>query len=184
MSSSTTRRGGLERSALHRRDTARSHICWRKCSSRRPAIDIVHVPYKGPAPAITDLLAGQVQVYFETAPLILPQAEAGKLRVIAVAGTSRLSGLKDVPTMIESGFPHLTGGFWAGILAPAGTPRPVVELLNASINDAMRSPDAQLGLAKLGGEAKLGSPEDFAAFIAKETEKWSAVIATAGLKIE
>jgi tripartite-type tricarboxylate transporter receptor subunit TctC len=148
------------------------------------AIDIVHVPYKGPGLAVTDLLAGQVQIYFETAPVILPLAEAGKLRILAVAGASRMAQLANVPTTIESGFPTVTGGFWSGILAPAGTPSVIVGQLNAAINEIMRSQEAQLGLLKLGGEAKLGSPQDFATFIAAERQKWSSIITAAGVKIE
>ena len=94
-------------------------------------IDIVHVPYKSPAAALTDLLAGQVQIYFETAPLILPQAQAGKLRVLAIAGKSRLDHLPDVPTTREAGLPHLLGGFWSGLVAPAGTPSDIVETINS-----------------------------------------------------
>jgi tripartite-type tricarboxylate transporter receptor subunit TctC len=147
------------------------------------AIDIVHVPYKGPGQALTDLLAGQVQVYFETAPVILPHVEAGKLKVIAVAGSSRLAQLPDVPTTIEEGYPNLIGGFWAGILAPARTPSAVIDQLNIAINDVMRSEEAKLAMVKLGAESRPGSPQDFAAFIAAERQKWSAVIASAGLKI-
>lgn len=147
-------------------------------------LDIVHVPYKGPAQAVTDLLAGQVQIYFESAPLILSHAVAGKLRVIAVAGQARIRQLPDVPTTIESGFPKLVGGYWAGVLAPSGTPRGIVDRLNVAINEAMQSPDVQVTLAKLGAEAMLGSPGEFALFIAAETQKWSAVIKAAGIKID
>jgi phenylpyruvate tautomerase PptA (4-oxalocrotonate tautomerase family) len=144
-------------------------------------IDVVHVPYKGPAAAITDLLAGQMQICFETGPVILPHAEAGKLKVIAVANDSRFAQLPAVPTTRESGFPNLTGGFWSGILAPTGTSPIIIDQLNAAINEAMQLPDAQLGLAKLGGEARLGSPQDFGAFISAETQKWSAIIRAAGI---
>jgi tripartite-type tricarboxylate transporter receptor subunit TctC len=147
-------------------------------------IDIVHVPYKGNAAAMTDLLAGQVQLHFATAPDILPHVDGGKLRILAVASPSRFSQLPDVPTTIESGFPNLTGEFWSGILAPAGTPASVVNQLNAAINEIMRSPEAQLGLNKIGGEAKLGSPQDFEAFIVAETQKWSAIIKAAGVKMD
>ena len=146
-------------------------------------IEIVHVPYKGPAPALTDLLSGQVQIYFETSPLILPQAEAGKLRVLAIAGDTRLAQLPDVPTTAESAFPRLTGGFWSGILAPAGTAVEIISLLNTAINDAMQAQDVQQAMAKLGARPRLGSPQDFHAFIAEERRKWTAVISAANLKI-
>jgi tripartite-type tricarboxylate transporter receptor subunit TctC len=147
-------------------------------------IDIIHVPYKGPAAAITDLLAGQVQIYFETAPVVLPHAEAGKLRILAVADQRRLSQLLGVPTTAEAGFPSLVGGFWSGIVAPAGTPAQIVDRLNIAINEIMRSPEAEVGLSKLGAGAMLGSPQAFAAFIASERQKWSAVIDAAGVKLD
>jgi tripartite-type tricarboxylate transporter receptor subunit TctC len=147
-------------------------------------IDIVRVPYKGVAAAMTDLLAGQVQLYFATAPEILPHADGGKLRILAVADPSRFSQLPEVPTTIESGFPNLTGEFWSGILAPASTPASIVNQLNAAINETMRSPEAQLGLNKIGGKAKLGSPRDFEAFIVAETQKWSAIIKATGVKMD
>src|SRR5262249_19603315 len=126
-------------------------------------VDIVHVPYKGPAAAVTDALAGQVQMYFETAPIVLPHVEAGKLRLLAIAAEPRMAQLPDVPTTIEAGYPALIGGFWSGIVAPAGTPTMIVDRLNAAINEAMKSREVEAALAKLGGQAKLASPADFAA---------------------
>ena len=147
-------------------------------------IEIVHIPYKGPAAALTDLLAGQVQIYFETSPLILPQAEAGKLRVLAIAADRRLPQLPNIPTTAEGGFPQLTGGFWSGIVAPAGTAPEIVGLLNAAINDAMQTPAVGQALATLGAQPRLGSPQDFRTFLADERLKWTAVIAAANLKID
>jgi tripartite-type tricarboxylate transporter receptor subunit TctC len=147
-------------------------------------VSITHLPYKGPAAAVTDLLSGQVQMYFETAPLILPQAEAGKLRVVAVAAESRFAQLPDVPTTVESGFPTLVGGFWSGILAPAKTPALIVSQLNAAINEVMRSQEMQATLAKFGAQARVGTAQGFAAFIAAETRKWSAIIKAAGVQID
>ncbi len=140
-------------------------------------LEIVHVPYKGPAAALTDLLGGQVQIYFETAPLILPQVAAGKLRVIAVAAELRIAQMPDVPTTTESGFPELVGGFWSGILAPAGTPVKIVGKLNSAINETMQSPQVQDSLTKLAGHARVGSPDEFAAFIAAERQKWTPIAA-------
>lgn len=147
-------------------------------------IDIVHVPYRGPAPAITDLLAGQVQLYFETTPSLLPHIEVGKIRALAIAGEARIRQLPDVPTAIESGFPTLLAGFWLGMLAPAGTPERIVNQLNVATNEILLSQEAQTGLAKLGAEARVGSPQEFAAFIASETKKWTAVAKGAGVKID
>jgi tripartite-type tricarboxylate transporter receptor subunit TctC len=147
-------------------------------------IDIAHVPYKGPAQIITDLIAGQVQMDFETVALLLPHVDAGKLRALAVADESRSSQLPDVPTTVESGFPKLQATFWSGVLAPAGTPTHIVNKLNAAINDAMSSKDLESALAKLSARPKLGTPQDFAAFMAAETRKWSEVVAAAGIKAE
>jgi tripartite-type tricarboxylate transporter receptor subunit TctC len=147
-------------------------------------IDIVHVPYRGNAAALTDLLAGQVQIYFATPADILPHIGGGKVRVIAVADTLRFLELPDVPTTVESGFPSLTAEFWSGILAPAGTPAIIVEQLNLAINDIMRSPEALLALKRIGGQAELGTSRDFKAFIMTETQKWSAIIKTTGVKID
>jgi tripartite-type tricarboxylate transporter receptor subunit TctC len=138
-------------------------------------IDVVHVPYRGNAAAVTDLLAGQVQVYFGTPADIFPHVGGGKVRVIAVADTLRFPQLPDVPTTVESGFPNLTAEFWSGILVPAGTP---------VINESIRSPDARLALNRIGGKAKLGTPEDFKAFITAETQKWSAIIKATGVNID
>jgi tripartite-type tricarboxylate transporter receptor subunit TctC len=150
----------------------------------RAGINIVHVPYKGPAAALTDLLAGQVQMYFETSPLIIPQAQAGKLRVLAVAGNRRLSHLPDVPTTGESGFLNLVGGFWSGLVAPAGTPAEAVATINTAANEAMRSQELQAAMEMLGASQQLGTPTDFRNFIASETRKWTEVIRSAGLKID
>jgi tripartite-type tricarboxylate transporter receptor subunit TctC len=144
-------------------------------------IDIVHVPYKGPAPALTDLLAGQVQIYFDTVGLMLPHVQAGKLKALAIAENSRDPYLPDVPTTVENGFPQLQATYWSGVLAPAGTPGSLVNRLNAEINVAMKSKEMAAILAKLSASPKLDSPEAFAAFMAAETQKWTAVVKAAGI---
>ena len=147
-------------------------------------IDIVHVPYKSPAAALTDLLAGQVQIYFETAPLILPQAQAGKLRVLAIAGKSRLDHLPDVPTTREAGLPHLLGGFWSGLVAPAGTPSDIVETINSAANEAMRSQEVQSAMETLGASQQLGTPTEFGAFISAEIRRWTEIVRTSGISMD
>jgi tripartite-type tricarboxylate transporter receptor subunit TctC len=147
-------------------------------------IDIVHVPYKGPAQAVTDLLAGHVQLGFETSPLIVPQAIAGKLKILAIAGNRRNVRLPDIPTTAEGGFPELIGGFWFGILAPAGTPAGIITRLNGAIVEAMQAQEVELALSKLGAEATVGSPQGFAEFIAAERKKWSEVIRAAGIRVD
>jgi tripartite-type tricarboxylate transporter receptor subunit TctC len=150
----------------------------------RARIDLTHLPYRGPAAAITDLLSGHVQLYFESSPTILPLAQEGKLNVIAIAGERRIEALPDVPTAAESGFPDLVGGFWCGVLAPAGTPQPILQQLNLAIGEVMQSAKMQRTLVQFGAQARADTPEGFALFIAAERAKWSAVIKEANLRIE
>ncbi len=147
-------------------------------------IDIVHVPYKGPTQGITDLLGGQVQMIFENIPLLLSHVRSGRLRALAVADDGRSPQLPDVPTTIEAGLPKLQATFWAGVLAPAGTSVGIIGKLNAALNEEMRSKDIDAVLVKLSAKPKLGTPEDFARFMAAETRKWSDVVAAAGIKVE
>ena len=147
-------------------------------------INIVHVPYKGPAQAVTDLLAGQVQMYFETIALLLPHVEAGKIKALAVADETRSAQLPAVPTTTETGLPKLQATYWNGVLAPAGTPTNIVGKLNAAINEILNSPDLQATLVKLSAKSKIGSPQDFAAFIAAERKKWTEVADAAGVKVD
>jgi tripartite-type tricarboxylate transporter receptor subunit TctC len=146
--------------------------------------DIVHVPYRGAGQSVGDLVAGQVQMIFETFPILLPHIEAGKLRPLAVAAEARSRQLPEVPTTVESGYPTLVASFWSGLLAPAGTPPAIINTLNAATNDILRSPEAQTGLARLNAEARIGSPQDFAAFIAAEQKKWSDVAKAANIKVD
>jgi tripartite-type tricarboxylate transporter receptor subunit TctC len=146
--------------------------------------NIVHVPYKGATPAVTDLLAGQVQMYFDTVALFLPYIRAGKLKALAVADDVRSAELATVPTTIESGFPTLQATFWASIVAPIGTPAHIVDKLNASINEFLRSPEVEASLANFNAKPKIGSPQDFAKFWRTETEKWTNVITSAGIKAD
>jgi tripartite-type tricarboxylate transporter receptor subunit TctC len=148
------------------------------------AIEITHVPYRGPAQIITDLIAGQVQMDFETITLLLPHVEAGKLKALALADTVRSPQLPNVPTTIESGFPKLQATFWSGVLAPAGTPANVVGKLNATINDIMRSRELAAILGNLSAKPKVGTPQDFAAFMTVETEKWAAVVKGANIRVD
>jgi tripartite-type tricarboxylate transporter receptor subunit TctC len=144
-------------------------------------IDVVHVPYKSPGPAVVDLLAGQVQMYFETAAVLLPHIEAGKLAALAVADDTRIPQLPAVPTTAESGFPNLRATYWNGILAPAGTPASIIGKLNTAINDILKTSELEASLAKLSARPKIGSPQDFADFIASERQKWTEVANAAGI---
>jgi tripartite-type tricarboxylate transporter receptor subunit TctC len=147
-------------------------------------VKFTHVPYRGSAPAITDLLAGQVQVMFDSPSVMLPHIQAGKLRALAVTSASRIAQLPAVPTVAEAGYPQLAATLWTGLLAPAGTPPAVVQKLNAAINKGLKAPDAQESLHRLGVDTKPVTPQEFGAFMASETHKWAQVVAKAGIKGE
>jgi tripartite-type tricarboxylate transporter receptor subunit TctC len=147
-------------------------------------INIIHVPYRGAGQSVSDLLAGQVQMIFETTAILLPHVQGGRLRALAVAVAARSPLLPEVPTTAESGYPKLIASFWSGLLAPAGTPAPIVAKLNAAVNDILKSKEAQTGLERLNAEAKIGSPQDFTAFIAAETPRWAAIASETGIKVE
>ncbi len=148
------------------------------------AVDIVHVPYRGAATAITDLLGGQTDLTFEPISVLLAHIHDGKLRALAVTGATRSPELPDIPTMIESGLPGFTSVSWSGIVAPAGTPNDIVARLNAAVNAAISMPDTQARLARLGAAPMTGTPQDFAALIATETPKWAAVVKAAHVRLE
>lgn len=138
--------------------------------------EAMHVPYTGGGPAVAALLAGEVDFSFESATVILPQAAGGTLRLIAVADRERLAQAPEAATAAEQGLPELVGYFWTGIAAPAGTPPEVVETLNAAINAAMQSPEIARALPLIAATARLGTPSDFAAFLAEERARWIPLI--------
>jgi tripartite-type tricarboxylate transporter receptor subunit TctC len=147
-------------------------------------IDIVHVPYRGAAPAINDLLGQQVQMTFLDLPVILPQIRAGALRPIAIGSPQRAATAMDVPTTAEAGMPDLRIENWYGMVAPAGTPEAVVTTLNRTAIEAMRDPAVQEKLAVQGLTLIGDTPEHFRGFIDTETRKWAAVIKDAGIATE
>jgi tripartite-type tricarboxylate transporter receptor subunit TctC len=147
-------------------------------------INLIHVPYKGAAAAITDLLSGQVQMEFENIPLLLPHVEAGKLKALAIADDRRLKQLPNVPTTTEAGLPKLQATFWSAIVAPAGTPPGTVSKLNAAINEILKSKDIEASLNKVSATAKIGTPQDLALFIESESKKWTEVAVSANIKVE
>jgi tripartite-type tricarboxylate transporter receptor subunit TctC len=148
------------------------------------ATDIVIVPYRGASVVITDLIGGQVDLGFETTSVTLGHVREGKVRALGVATTSRLPEIPDVPTMIESGVPDFTAASWTGIVAPAGTPRPIIDRLNTEIVAGLKSPLMQERFKALGAIANPGTPEDFADFIVKEVPKWVAMVKLSGVKPE
>jgi len=147
-------------------------------------LDIVHVPYRGSAPAITDLLAGQMQIYFDNFANVLQHVQSGKLRAIAVTGDARSPQLPDVATMRESGFGEIEATYWNGLFAPAGTPAAIVTRLNAAVNQALAVPEVDAALKKLGSDPKTGTSLAFAAFIAEEVQRWSKVVRDANIKVD
>jgi tripartite-type tricarboxylate transporter receptor subunit TctC len=144
-------------------------------------IDIVHVPYKGGAPSINDLVAGNVQMTFEGTSVLLPLIQAGRLRALAVTTPKRIPQLPDVPTMVESGFPNFAVTSWTGLLAPAHTPQAIVAKLNATINDGLKSPELIKALANLSNDPLGGTPADFTAQIKDDLGKWSPIVKALGL---
>src|SRR5689334_10657622 len=147
-------------------------------------VDMVHVPYKGLAPALTDLLAGEVQLMFSSVVAILPHIKAGKLRAIAVTGAKRLASMPELPTIAESGLPGYEASSWYGILAPAGTPRDIVVRLNAELAKALEQPEVRNSLLAEGAEPAGGSPERFAAHIRAEMERLGKIIRDAKIRLE
>jgi tripartite-type tricarboxylate transporter receptor subunit TctC len=144
-------------------------------------IDIVHVPYRGAAPAINDLLGQQVQMAFLDLPVVLPQINAGKLRGIAIGSPQRAATAPAVPTTAEQGLPELRVENWYGLVAPAGTPAVIVTALNRIATEAIRDPSVREKLAAQGAELIGGQPEHFKAFIDDELRKWAKVVADAGI---
>ena len=146
-------------------------------------VDMTHIPYKGNAPAITDLIGGQTQIMFATMPTVLPYVKADKLRALAVIGSSRASSLPDVPTVAET-LPGFDVSNWIGIFAPAGTPKPIISKLNAEIIKIMQQPAVQKRLETEGAKFKPMTPEAFGAFQKNEALKWAKTIKDSGIKPE
>ena len=147
-------------------------------------IDMLHVPYRGAAPAVQDLVAGHVQVMFDSVTLQMPQLNAGKTRALAVMSPQRVDVLPGVPTMIEAGFAEMQGGTWFGLFAPAGTPRHVIEWINGETRKAFVPAEVRQRFLSQGASLPLGTPEEFAAHVAAEREKWGEVIRRANIRME
>jgi len=150
----------------------------------KTGIDMPYVPYRSTAAAIPDFLSGQIQATSESKSVMLPHIQAGAARALVVAGTKRLPELPDVPTLTEAGLSGYPDESWMGLVAPAGTPAPIVERLNDAINEALRSPEARAAFANIGFETRPGSTREFAAHIAGDSEKWAAVIELTGAKVD
>ncbi len=144
--------------------------------------EITHVPYKGSGPALTDLIGGRVQMLFANMPGTVQHVRAGRIRVIAVTDEKRSPVFPEVPTVAESGVPGYRATGWFGIMAPAGTPREVVERLNTELNKALRTPELAEFMRNEGAELAGGTPQDFRAHLRSEVDRWGAVIKSAGIK--
>ncbi|HUN69329.1 MAG TPA: tripartite tricarboxylate transporter substrate binding protein [Burkholderiales bacterium] len=146
--------------------------------------EIVHVPYKGGAMAINDLIAGHVQVMWESLNTITPYAKSGKVRALAVSGARRSPAFADLPTIAEAGVPGYEAGTWTGVIAPAGLAQPVIDRLNAAVNDAIRSPLFMERFGSIGDEPAGGTPEQFADTIKRDSARWAEVVRRSGAKID
>ncbi|MBB1632196.1 tripartite tricarboxylate transporter substrate binding protein [Cupriavidus sp. UME77] len=147
-------------------------------------LNMLHIPYRGSAPAVTDLLGGQVQSMFDNTPSALPHVKAGRLRAIAITSAQRSPLLPEVPTVAESGFPGFDVQSWFSLAAPAGTPRPVIERLNSALNKVLAAPDVRQRLQDLAATPEPGSPEQLRRLIAAETKRWHDVVKQSGAKAE
>lgn len=145
---------------------------------------MVHIPYKGASPALTDLMGGQIQLFFDAASGLIQPGKGGKVRLIGVASTKRLAALPEVPTFIEQGLAGFTGSTWAGMLAPGGTPREIVKRVADEITHIVRQDDVKARFDAMGTIPAGGTPEEFAAFIGAETAKWGKVIRDAKVTAE
>jgi tripartite-type tricarboxylate transporter receptor subunit TctC len=146
-------------------------------------INIVHVPYRGAAPAVNDLIGNQVQIMFLDIPVLLPHIQSGAIKALAVGGRERVQALPDLPTLNELGYPQIEADNWYGMVAPAKTPPAIIAKLNAAALAAMKAPEVQEKLAPQGAILIGNSPEEFAAYMASEIRKWTKVVQAAGISV-
>jgi tripartite-type tricarboxylate transporter receptor subunit TctC len=146
--------------------------------------NVLHVPYRGSAPMLAAIVAGEVQVISDTSTTSLPHIQAGRLRPIAVPLAERFSKLPDVPTTAEVGYPKLRAPFWLGVVAPAGTPADIVAKLNAALRESVAPAETRTRLDNLGAEVKIGTPEAFGRMLAEELAQWTAVANAANIKVD
>jgi tripartite-type tricarboxylate transporter receptor subunit TctC len=147
-------------------------------------VNIVHVPYRGSAPMLAAILAGEVQVMSDSSTTSLPHIQAGRLRPLAVPLTQRFSKLPDVPTTAEVGYPNLLAPFWLGVVAPAGTPPDIIAKLNAAFRESLSPPETRTRLDNLGAEIRIGTPDDFGKMLADELARWTSVAKAANIQVD
>lgn len=151
---------------------------------QQAGVDIAVVPYRGAAPAVTDLVAGQIQLLFADMPVLLPQIRSGALVPLAVASTKRSPSLPEIPTTGEFGYPGVLADNWYALLGPAGLPEPILNRLSAAARKASQAPEYHDGLAALGTQATWTSPEDLADFVQRESKKWEQVALASGIRLD
>jgi tripartite-type tricarboxylate transporter receptor subunit TctC len=147
-------------------------------------VDMLHIPYKGSGPAVTDLLGGQVHMMFDNIPSSLPHIKSGKLHAIATTGAKRDPALPDLPTVAEAGVPGYESGVWFGISVPAGTPRDVINRLNAAVVQTTKAPEFIKRMTDLGYNIIPGTPEDMASMLKAELTRWAPIVKASGAKID
>jgi len=152
--------------------------------NQQAGISTVHITYKGTGPALVDQLSGRIEVAFSTAIAVLPYVQSGKLRALAISTQERLPTLPDVPTIAESGLPGFDGGSWQGVVMPAGTPREYVNAVSAEFVKILRAPDMKERILGMGGIPLGNTPEEFAAYMKTEEEKWARVVKAAKVGTE
>jgi tripartite-type tricarboxylate transporter receptor subunit TctC len=147
-------------------------------------VDMLHVPYRGSGPAVLDVAAGRVDIMFDAAPSLLGMIEGGKLRPLATASTERLAILPDLPTFAELGMKGMEISLWYGVVAPAKTSSAIIQRLNAELQTILKMPDVQASFAKQGATAMFGSPQDYAAFMQAESQRWGEIVRKNKIKID
>jgi len=146
-------------------------------------LDMVHIPYKGTAPALTELVAGQVDLAFENMPALIPHIQAGRLRALAVTTTKRSAVMPELPTIAEAALPGYDASVWFGVFAPVGTPRPVIDRLHGEILKALHTQDLKSRMIAMGTDVSGMGPDDFSAYVRKEIPKWANLVKAAGVKV-
>jgi len=147
-------------------------------------VDITHVPYKGGGPALSDLIAGQIPMGVQNTATIMPYVRSGRIRMLGISSLERSPALPDVPTIASAGFPGFEAKEWYGLVAPAGTPNPIITRLNREIVRVMHLPDINARMAEQGAEIVADSPEEFGAFIKTELAKWTKIVRETGMRLE
>jgi tripartite-type tricarboxylate transporter receptor subunit TctC len=147
-------------------------------------INVIHVPYRGTAPMLAAIVAGEIQLVADPMTTVLPHIQSGALRALAIAGATRSAKLPGIPTVIEAGYPKLQSPFWLGVVVPAGTPPAIIDKLNAAFRDSLAPAETRARLDTLGAEIKIGTPAEFEKMLADELAQWTAVVKAANIKVE